>query len=672
MIRFLSQRKNVQRWIWIGVSVFVVFGMVIISGLPSRGSLFGSASTRVDNAAPIAKVSGEEITAREYISGLDSMMQAYQGMLSRRGSSSQMDYNSLKGMGLDKTLLDSLIRKKLVALEVDRLGLQPTDAELQTRIREQFSTDGKWIGFDKYKKFIERSGQTVSDFEASMRDLIAEEKLRGFITSAIQVSPQEVEEQYVRENTTWNVIYSVVDPAQLKDKVTETDADLRTFFDSKKSEFRIDNQQYKVDYLFISQDAVGKTLQITDDELKKDYDPEKLLASVRVSQIMLKVLAATDQQTVKSKADELVARARGAAGTTPEDFAALARGNSQDTATKDKGGDLGFINKEAIKTGSYLQRALTMKVGEVSDPIKDGNNYYILKVAERKNKTFEEARETLLASARNRLSYKRASEIADEAAKRFNETKDIKAVANEVAQKANMKPEEVLRQTPFFAEGDEVPNIGSNPTFEETVATLKKPGDIGVKIGIRGGFAIPQLVDTRAAHDADFEEVKEKVRTRYKQEKSKDLAAEQARQLVASAANNAETLKTAAEKAGFKSESRAEFRDGQSLENFGSLSQVTTVILGLKEGEVIKEPIFGNEKYLVLGVTKRVEPDRTKYNEQSKAIKERLLEDRRQLTYDSYMTSLKKKLEKDGKINVYKETIEQIFASTNPPAGGQE
>jgi parvulin-like peptidyl-prolyl isomerase len=446
---------------------------------------------------------------------------------------------------------------------------------------------------------------------------------------------------------------------------------MRAYYDAHKTDFHVDKDQRKVDYIFINQDAVGKTLQISDDELKKDFDPEKFLESVHVSQIMLKILTPKDSDTVQQQAASLVARARGKVAK-PEDFGALARGNSQDAATKDKDGDLGVVKREDIKPGSYLQRALTMKIGDISDPIKDGNSYYVIKVTDRKLKSFEEAKETLLASSRNRLSYKRASDLADDAAQQLATKKDIKAVADDIAKKMNLKQEDVLRHTPFFTEGDDVPDVGTNPTFEEAVANLKKPGDVGVKVGIRSGFAVPQLVAMQGPHDAPFDEVKSKVEEKCKLDKAKDLAAEKARTVLAAANATPDGLKAAAEKDGLKTDKREGFHEGMALENFGSLSQIMNAALPLKEGQIVKEPVSGNDKYLVFGVTKRTDPDMTKYNEQSKAIEQRLLDERRQLMFDSYMDGLKKKMKQDGKITIYKDTINQIFAKESAPAQESE
>src|SRR4029079_14597432 len=129
-------------------------------------------------------------------------------------------------------------------------------------------------------------------------------------------------------------------------------------------------------------------------------------------------------------------------------------------------------------------------------------------------------------------------------------------------QKTGMKPEEVVRQTPFFAEGDELPEIGANPAFEESTAELKNTGDIGDKVGVRGGFAIPQLVATNEPHEAVLDEVKVKVEERVKAEKAKELRAQEACSVLSRSGGTTDGLKAAIEKAGLKSENKESFKEG--------------------------------------------------------------------------------------------------------------
>ena len=87
----------------------------------------------------------------------------------------------------------------------------------------------------------------------------------------------------------------------------------------------------------------------------------------------------------KSKAEDLVKQIRSGA-----DFAELARTNSDEKNSASKGGEFGAIRRgdaipEDIKTAIFA-----LKPGEVSDPIRQANGFYILKVDERTTQSFKE------------------------------------------------------------------------------------------------------------------------------------------------------------------------------------------------------------------------------------------------------------------------------------------
>ena len=67
----------------------------------------------------------------------------------------------------------------------------------------------------------------------------------------------------------------------------------------------------------------------------------------------------------------------------------LAKGTSEDPATAKNGGRVaGFVKKNPNKPDDPYQKTLEMKPGEVTDPIKYKNAYYILRRGEAVPKTF--------------------------------------------------------------------------------------------------------------------------------------------------------------------------------------------------------------------------------------------------------------------------------------------
>ena len=149
--------------------------------------------------------------------------------------------------------------------------------------------------------------------------------------------------------------------------------------------------------------------------------------------------------------------------------------------------------------------------------------------------TFEEAKPDLLASLRNRKGYAVVAGLARRAQNRLKETRDAQKVAQELAAEANMNPSEMVKETPFVVPGDDVANMGSNQQFEAAIAPLNNPNDVGEQTGVKGGFAIPMLVEKKEPRIPEFDEVKTKVAQALKLQRAKEQLEQKAREIAASA-----------------------------------------------------------------------------------------------------------------------------------------
>jgi peptidyl-prolyl cis-trans isomerase D len=688
MLKFLRGRKrsrNVLLLFFVAVLTLSLVGLfsVVVSG--GAAGLFGGAG---GNDTAIAKVGDYSVTLKEYKDSLSNFgQQIAQGQGRTAGQSMGATY-ALYG----SQVLDGLINQKLIVYEANRLNLGATDAELESRIKQMFNP---WQGPEQYRARLQQAGLTPIQFEESLRSSIAAEHLRSYITAGVEVSAQDIEDSYRRANTKYSVRWVEVTPDSLKDKVQVNDADLRAYFDSRKDDFKITSEQRRGRYIFIDQVKAGETLQASDDELRQSFDPERNVQQVRVSQIVLnspkadsKIIrsapnanasanknAAAGQpenkeEEVRKRAQEIADRAKGTEGKPAEDFAKLARETSEDAAGKANGGDIGWIRKDDKREGDDpLNNAFSMKPGEVSQPIRKGDKYYILKVDDRRLATFEESKPQLLKGARSRKGYTEAQNIAtNEAAPRLKETKDAYVVVAEINAKHGQGVAS-LKEVPFFSRGEDIAELKEASEVGDAIFELENPNDVGEYANVSGGFAIPQLIEKRDPHDATFEEVKAKIEQRYRIDKAKDLASERARQIAQ--AKSPDEMKKLADSLGVKVEERGGLLATDSI---GSLTteESREPVYKLGNGQVTSSPLKaeGSDNFVVVSVISRTDADMGEaFQKEKKSIEQRLLDEKRNSYYATYMSQLQKQMKDEGKIKVYQDRIDTAMEAAASQPG---
>jgi peptidyl-prolyl cis-trans isomerase D len=620
----------------------------------------------------LAKVNGAEITVGDFA----TQKQNIQNQFSRFGgqvSLTQMGYT-------DEKILNGLISKKITEQEAARLGLGASESEVKDRIDKMFrDASGKFLLTDAsgkldMSKYQERVGD-VALFERGVAEDIAREKLEAFVAASVRISEDDVQQEYKRKNTNFDLTYVVVSADKLAEKIQPTDDEMKAYYESHKNSYSIAVPQKKIKYVFIDQDKSGQKLQIADKDLKDRYDtldPQYKQAGVKVQQIVLKVARPDLDATVKAKADDLVSKARGSQETTTEAaFADLAKGNSEDPATAKNGGQVaGVVKKNLNKSDDPYQKALDMQPGEVTDPIKYKNAYFILRRGESVPKTFEDAKPELLVSLRNQRGYTIAQKLAQRAQDRLKETKDPQKVAQELSAEANMTPAEMVRETPFVKPGDDVPNIGSSQQFEEAIAPLNNPNDIGARTAIKNGFAIPMLVEKKGPRIPEFDEVKDKVAQAVKTEKAKSQLEATARELIANAKAPGD-LKAAAAKLGLEAKAEANYKLATPLGEAGSSVLLDDPLYAAKTGEVLKTPILLNQNYVVLGVNTRTEADLTEFAKQRDSLMQSALTERKNQVFDDYLTAVQTRMEQAGKITIYKDVLANMMETQEPEAAPQ-
>ena len=180
----------------------------------------------------------------------------------------------------------------------------------------------------------------------------------------------------------------------------------------------------------------AQTLLINDytgtneDKLKESYEKNK--HQYHLAHILISVKSDSNpnglsDEDAKKKAEELHKKIKDG-----EDFATLAKENSNDTANASNGGDLGWSSKEDNSfVKEFKEAAYALTKDKVSDIVKTSFGYHIIKVLDEKDATFEEMKATLAEKAAEE-AVKKDSTVVSKALKKLFEEYNVKSSNKDV------------------------------------------------------------------------------------------------------------------------------------------------------------------------------------------------------------------------------------------------
>jgi peptidyl-prolyl cis-trans isomerase SurA len=130
--------------------------------------------------------------------------------------------------------------------------------------------------------------------------------------------------------------------------------------------------------------AVGSKVTVSDADVQSYYDGHMKSGDhvqVKASHIFVAIPENADAVTLKAKekfAHDLLDRAK-----SGEPFAKLAKDFSQDPATRDEGGDLGYFGRDMLPK-PIEEMVFSMKIGEVRGPVRADRGFHVIKLIDRR------------------------------------------------------------------------------------------------------------------------------------------------------------------------------------------------------------------------------------------------------------------------------------------------
>jgi len=184
--------------------------------------------------------------------------------------------------------------------------------------------------------------------------------------------------------------------AQLRDELRLHGQSLASY----RQEIRRQLMRYKV--LGI---AVGAKVSVSDTDVQTYYERHIKSGAnlqVRASHIFVLIPDGADAAAVAER--ETAARLLADRARAGEDFAKLARQHSDDAATRQEGGDLGYFGRDMLPK-PIEELVFSMRVGEIRGPVRADRGFHVIKLVDRRAKeakALADLREELRAQLRQK------------------------------------------------------------------------------------------------------------------------------------------------------------------------------------------------------------------------------------------------------------------------------
>ena len=300
-------------------------GKKLLTTLAVSAVLFAGCGLKSGEA--IIKVNNQNITQGQFDAEFDK--QAGNGIAKALGIDVKDDKNSFLYMLIKDRVVNELIVKALLNQEMQKRGIEVTNKDVDDAVKEIIDKVGSKEQLDA---LLKQNGISNSQFKKDLKEEVKMKKLAKELGSS-----------------------------------SVSDAEAKKFYNDNISKFKHPDK-VRASHILISVNPQEIEEVVKSDPNNKNIDETAVKAKV-----------AAEVQAKEAKANQILAEAK----KNPTQFAKLAKENSEDTATANKGGDLGFFAaKEMVP--EFSKAAFSMKPNTISDkPVKTQFGYHIIMVTDR-------------------------------------------------------------------------------------------------------------------------------------------------------------------------------------------------------------------------------------------------------------------------------------------------
>ncbi len=414
-----------------------IFVTVVLGALAVVFVFWGTHLDLMTAQTYAAKVNGDKIP-------IEQVRKLYQRQLNQFESRSSEELPTALKDQLRTNTIESFIRHQLLLQRTADLHYRIGQADVIREIESEpgFQTDGKYSPELALSRLY-AAQETPASYESQIRQTLQVTQLQDGIAVSQFLTPGELARATALRFEQRELSYAVEPVARYVAGITPTDAEVATYYGAHKSDYQT-QETVALEYVELKRDDLAAQQTVTEADLRKYYEENKdkygQKERRRARQILIAASQPAEDAAASKKAADLYAKLKAGA-----DFAALAKQFSDDTGTKDAGGDLGWQERNGNVVAAIDDAIFGMQVHELHAPIQSKYGYHIVQldaVEAGKQKTFEEARAELESeyrkTAADRDFGERQEKLSETA---YTHSGDLAAVAQAMHLEIHRVPE---------------------------------------------------------------------------------------------------------------------------------------------------------------------------------------------------------------------------------------
>ncbi len=480
--------------------------------------------------AAVAKVAGSSVSVIEYRNAMQSLRNKMQ-------SEGQKDLSLLDTPQARLTVLNRLINTRLLNAEAQDSKFKISNEQLSEFVitLPEFQQNGKFSQ-EVYDKLLTQNQMTPSKFENMMRSELVTQQVRDGIPP-LAFATKAVEDRAIKtELQQREVTIAEIKSADFISQVKVDDAEVRSYYEKHKDKFQVP-EQVKLEFVRFSANDLIMKMQVNEEDSKRFYNENAAKfqgdEKRRASHILIGFGPGATPEAkaqAKKKAEEILAEVK----KNPAKFAELAKKNSQDPGSAEKGGDLGMFGRGAM-VKAFEDAAYSMKPGQVSDLVQSEFGFHIIKLTEVSGQA--QSYESLKPQIRAELMYQKALAKFSEEAENFNnlvyeQSSSLKPAADNYGLQVQKTDWVSATDGAKFFKNDKLMSL----VFSNEVLIDKRNTE-AVEVA-NNTLVAARVVEHKAAAPRSFDEVKAGITDFLKIEKASKLAIDHGNAALASLKKN--------------------------------------------------------------------------------------------------------------------------------------